>query len=194
IDPTPVVGVVGVIDCLDRRPPGIDLVNGGSLVMLGSPSSSLGGSRWCRELRGTLGGPLPALDLASHADLCSLVRRLAVEALELNVVGIHDISDGGLALALAELCCRSMLGVVVSGVASVAELFAELPARVVVCTNGPDESRVLAAASDAGVPAGVIGSAGGDRLVVEGLIDLPVADLRRLRSARLPDAAAQPAR
>src|SRR5207237_7172685 len=61
IDPTPVIGVVGLIDHLERRPPGVTLVEGGEILLLGGdgPATALGGSRWAVERRGHRGGPLP---------------------------------------------------------------------------------------------------------------------------------------
>ena len=98
--------------------------------------------------------------------------------------GVHDVSGGGLAVALAEMAVRSGIGCVGAGagadLAGHAELFSELPSRVLVATDRPDE--VLARAGAAGVPAAVLGRAGGDRLVVDGLVDLPLAEVRRARA------------
>jgi phosphoribosylformylglycinamidine synthase len=191
IDPTPVVGTVGLIDRLDRRPAAITLVDGGSLILLGSRSSSLAGSRWARQLRGVTGGVLSPLDLELHARLLLLVQRLVGgdlsakgDAAVLN--GIHDVSDGGLAVCLAELACASGVGLRVHGIDAHAELFCESPSRVVVCTREPDV--VLQAAEEAAVPAVVIGVSGGDRLVAEGLVDLELEVVRRARAVRVPRA------
>ncbi|MHB8593598.1 MAG: AIR synthase-related protein, partial [Acidimicrobiales bacterium] len=184
IDPTPVVAVLGVIDSLDRRPPGVGFAPGGSIVLLGATDASLAGSRWAFERRGHRGGVLPALDLAAHARLLVLVAELV--ATDGLVSGIHDVSGGGLGVALAECAVRSGVGAVVSGVAGHAALFSESPGRVVLCTGRPDE--VLGAARPAGVPAAVVGTAGGDLLVVDGLVDLAVADMVVTWRTALPDA------
>ncbi len=194
IDPTPVVGLVGLIDRLERRPPGIDLAEGATLVLLGARSDALGGSRFAAERMKEPAGPLPGLDVVAHLELCAFVRLLASErAGELAVVGLHDVSDGGLALCLAEMCDRSAMGAVVGreAVSSPAELFSEAPSRVVVATA--DGAGLLEAAGAAGVPATVLGTAGGDDLVVEGLLRLGVAELHRARSGRLAEAAAHAA-
>ncbi len=191
IFPTPVVGIVGVIDDLSERPPGIGLTSGSTLVLLGEPSSALGGSRWCLDVLREQGGPLAPLDLVAHVELCELVRSLAAErSHELGVVGIHDVADGGLALCLAEMCAASGVGATTSpgAVTTPAEVFSEAPSRVMVATLEPEA--VLRAAAGAGVPARVLGQGGGDRLVVAGLLDLSVEDLVAARSERLPDAAA----
>jgi phosphoribosylformylglycinamidine synthase len=191
IDPTPVVGLVGVIDELPARPPGIGLGAGDTLVLVGvvPVPDALGGSRWCRELRGEVTGRLPSLDLELHARVCDVARELAgaTGALSAGVSGLHDVSDGGLALCLAELCCSSGIGASVAGIANPAALFNEAPSRLVVAASDPAAVLVLAAAH--GVPATVIGLAGGECLVVEGLLDLSVAEIVSVRSGRLSEAA-----
>lgn len=75
IDPTPVVGMLGVVDSLERRPPGPKLVDGGRLVLIGATDPELGGSAWARQ-RGVTGGRLPGLDLALHTRVAGVVRKL----------------------------------------------------------------------------------------------------------------------
>jgi phosphoribosylformylglycinamidine synthase len=91
-----------------------------------------------------------------------------------------------LALALAEGAVRSGVGCTVDGIDGVAELFSESPSRAVLGTERPDE--VLAAAEAAGIPARVIGAAGGDGVVVAGLLDLAVSDAADAWRRALPDA------
>ena len=191
IEPTPVVATLGLIDELRRRPPAIGLAEGGTLVLLGPRSASLAGSRWAREVRRFTGGRLPALDLELHRRLLSLVARLVSEWEDPLLEGIHDVSAGGLAVCLAELACsrEEPVGLRVAGIAGVGELFSEAPSRVVVCTYRPAD--VTAAANAAGIDAAELGTAGGDRLVVEGLVDLPlsaVVEARRGRFAALDPA------
>ena len=125
IDPTPVVGVVGVIERLERRPPGVAAPAGETLVLLGETVPLLAGSRWARELHGETGGRLAPLDLEAHRRLCDTVRELVVAGSESRrrgragaqerrrhsrprrprpgappVTAVHDVSDGGLALCL----------------------------------------------------------------------------------------------
>jgi phosphoribosylformylglycinamidine synthase II len=184
IDPSPVVGVLGLVDRLDRRPPGVRLVEGGVLVALGAETRSLAGSRWAWE-RGHRSGPAPELDLAAHAALAGLVRSLVVED---RVTGVHDAADG-LGVCLAEMAVRSGLGfeVAVEG-ADHAWLFAESASRVVACVAPDGVADVLAAAEAAGVPAQRIGAVAGDRLLVEGLLDVPVAEATAAWKGRLPEA------
>jgi phosphoribosylformylglycinamidine synthase II len=187
IDPTPIVGVVGLVDRVERRPPGVGFVDGGQLVLVGPTVPALGGSLWARA-HGRPGGALPPLDLALHARLLELVRDMAVDGL----AGIHDVSDGGLGVCLAEMAVRSGVGFSVGGVPTHAELFSESPSRVVVCVAG-DVDEVLERARAADVPAAVLGRAGGDRLVVEGLVDVALDDAVGAWRGAIPAALGTPA-
>ncbi len=186
IDPTPIVAVLGVIDALVRRPPGVGLGAGGSLLLLGADGGvSLGGSRWAAERAGARGGPLPPLDLALHARLLALVAAL-VASEEGAVLGVHDVADGGLAVALAEMAVASSLGFRVAGLAGPEELWTEAPSRAVVCTAAP--AVVTARAAAAGVPVRALGSVGGDRLVVDGLLDVGLASAVAAYRGAIPSA------
>jgi phosphoribosylformylglycinamidine synthase len=127
------------------------------------------------------------VDFGAHAALCAFVAALVAEQVSgagagtdadvasAPLVGaVHDVSGGGLAVALAEMAAAAGTGCVL-GPADPAELFTELPSRFVLASARPDE---LAARADAlGIPNAVLGRAGGDRFVLEGLVDLPVAAL-----------------
>jgi phosphoribosylformylglycinamidine synthase len=186
IDPTPVVAVLGLIESLDRRPPGVRFVAGGQLLLLGAPATELGGgSLWALQRHGFRGGRLPALDLVAHVDLVQLVTALVAEGL---VDGIHDVSEGGLGVALAEMAVRSGIGCSVFGVAGAGALFSEAPSRVVVCVAPERAAEVARRADAAGVPVTELGEAGGDRIVVQGLVNVPVADARAAAEGAIPNA------
>lgn len=172
IDPTPVVGMLGVVDRLDRRPPGVGLVENGRLLLLGVTQPEVAGSRWARA-RGSRGGRLPALDVALHLQVAEVVRALVAGGL---LRGVHDVSGGGLGVALAEMAVRSGMGVSVARIADAHELFSESPSRVVVCVEPEMLGTVEAVCADAGVPVSRIGVAGGDRISVKGLVDIALSD------------------
>jgi phosphoribosylformylglycinamidine (FGAM) synthase-like enzyme len=149
---------------------------------------SLAGSRWAVQLKRHRNGTLPPIDLIGHGRLVEFVAGLVAEGVAGGdglIDGIHDVSGGGLGVALAELAVRSGIGVQVSGVADHHELFTEAPSRVIVCTTRSHD--LLSRAADAGVGFRVLGSAGGDRIVVDGLVDLEVAEASATWQGRLPD-------
>ncbi len=172
IDPTPVVTALGMIDHLERRPPGVTLVPDGALFLLGPRSSDLGGSRWAAGRQGGRPtGVLAPLDLAAHRGVCRLVRDLVAAGL---VAGVHDVADGGLAVCLAELVAGSGIGAEVDGLDGHGELFGEAASRMVLCVHSEDSDEVTRRAAEAGVALATIGRAGGVRLVVDELVDLAV--------------------
>jgi phosphoribosylformylglycinamidine synthase len=179
-----VVAVLGVIDRLERRPPGRALVPGSTLVLLGRTEATVAGSRWASERRGRADGALPTLDFDVHTRLLALVA--AVIAEPGLATSVHDVSSGGLALALTECAMAGAIGCVVDGVDGVAALFSESPSRVVLGTSRPDD--VLASAAQAGVDARVLGTTGGDNVAVDGLLDVPVAVAVDVWRRAIPDA------
>ena len=186
IDPTPVVAVLGLIDRLDRRPPGVSLKVGHVLLELGpsgigpvgagaGAGAGLAGSRWAAE-HGHRNGTLPPLDLVLHRRLLELVTATVAMG---RLTGIHDVGDGGLGVCLAELALHSQVGLSVDAVDGHGQLFGEAPSRVVVCVAPDGVDEITAAADGAGVPWRRLGQAGGDRIVIAGpagvLVDLDLA-------------------
>ena len=205
IDPTPVIGVLGVIDFLQRRPPGAGLVPGGRLALVGGDlgpdrgdggdrgdgdrdprAPSLAGSRWADQVHGHRGGRLPGLDYERHAAVCQLVRSLVDEGL---LAGVHDVADGGLAVTLAEMAIRSGTGLDVElRGGGHAELFSEAPSRAVACVEPAHLAAVEERAAAEGVRITDLGVAGGDRLVVSGLVDLSLDEAEHAWRRAVPDA------
>ncbi|HVA44300.1 MAG TPA: phosphoribosylformylglycinamidine synthase subunit PurL [Acidimicrobiales bacterium] len=184
IDPTPVVAVLGLVPTLERRPPVVGVVEDHSIVLLGSREGSrsagaLDGSAWAAR-RGHRRGTLVPVDYEAHAALLGLVAGLVVDG---ALSGLHDISDGGIALALAEMAVASGVGASIGGVRDHAELWSEAPSRVLACT--PDPLGVLERAEAAGVPGLVLGSAGGARIAVEGLLELSLVEAMGAWRSRL---------
>jgi phosphoribosylformylglycinamidine (FGAM) synthase-like enzyme len=105
------------------------------------------------------------------------------------VHAVHDVSGGGLAVALAEMAVAASTGCSVD-IDDAAELFTELPSRFVVATGRPDD--LCARAAQLGVPAAVLGHATGDRVTVGTLLDLPVGELSRAHEGNLALALGEP--
>jgi phosphoribosylformylglycinamidine synthase len=187
IDPTPVVGMLGLVDDLSRRPPGVGLVDGGRLLLLGVTQPELSGSAWAWR-QGHRHGRLPLVDLEMHTRVASVVRRLVQGDL---LQGAHDVSSGGVGIALAEMAVRSGVGFTAARIHDHAALFSESAGRVVLCVAPDLVPAVLNVCDDAGVPVDRIGAAGGDRLRIKDLFDVGLDDATDAWRRRLPDGLGQ---
>jgi phosphoribosylformylglycinamidine synthase len=184
IDPTPVVATLGLIDDLAVRPPGVALHDGGRLLLVGEAPVSLDGSSWAWD-RGAHGGSLPALDLDVIATTLGVVRELVADGL---VFGAHDVSGGGVAVALAEMAVRSGVGFRVARLADHRDLFGESVGRVVLCVAAERAREVLDRCEAHGVACVQLGAAMGDRLQVKDLLDVALSDATEAWRERLPRA------
>jgi phosphoribosylformylglycinamidine synthase II len=197
IHPTPIVGVLGLLEDATAAVPAGFPRPGLEVWLLGVTLVELGGSVWQRLTAGRLEGAPPALDLAAEAALHRLLADLAGRRL---LAGAHDLSDGGLALALAESALAAGVGATVqlpevtaADPPPLAALVSESACRVLVAAAPEAAAELAALAAAAGVPATRLGTTGGDRLVVPGLLDLPLTRLRDAYEGALPRALGEPA-
>jgi phosphoribosylformylglycinamidine synthase subunit PurL len=144
IFPTPVVGVLGVIDDVARRIPSGWQDEGDNIYLLGVTREELDGSAWAGTIHGHLGGLPPEVDLAREKDLAALIHAGSIESL---IASAHDLADGGLAQALAESVMRFGVGARVwlteimerDGVDATTALFSESTGRVLVSVPREDD-------------------------------------------------------
>ncbi|MBZ5738347.1 phosphoribosylformylglycinamidine synthase subunit PurL [Nocardioides mangrovi] len=184
--PTPVVAVLGVVDDVTRRTPSAWSAPGERVFLLGDTREELSGSEWAHVVHGHLGGLPPTLDLEAERSLAQLLHA-GVGLL----TSAHDLSDGGLAQALAEGSMRHSVGVSVSvGDDAFVALFSESTARVLVTVTDGDAERLVELAQEHGVPITSLGVTGGDALSVDGVLDIPLDELRAAWTATLPAALA----
>ncbi len=170
IDPTPVVGVIGLIDDLHDAPPSPRLNDADTIVVLGETRPELGGSAWA-TMHGLRDGAPPEADLEVALRLHNLVSTLVSERVP---SGVHDCSDGGLAVALTEMAINGEVGFEVT-VGNALACFSESTSRVVLSVSAEHLAVVTARAEAAGVVVEVVGVAGGDRLVATGAFDVSLA-------------------
>ncbi len=158
--PTPVIGMVGLIDSLTHITRSQFQTEGDSIVLLGAPTSELGGSEYLARIHGVVAGAPPACDLEGERALIEAL----LEAIQSGVVrSAHDCADGGLAVALAECCIMdrgAQYGATVDlthwkELPARALLFGEAQGRVIVSTSMPET--VLGVARKHNVPSRVIG-------------------------------------
>jgi phosphoribosylformylglycinamidine synthase len=191
IYPTPVIGVVGLLEHTDRLVTRRFQSAGDVVVLLGVGRGELGGSEYLKLVHGIVRGAPPTLDLEAERTLQTLLVELADARL---VRSAHDCSDGGLAVTLAECCFDTegigadvaIEGVTVAHPAAInraAALFGESASRVVISTAPETASEVVRRAAAAGVPARVIGRTGGRalRIAVGGdmAVDVTLAEAER---------------
>jgi len=184
IDPTPVVATLGIIDSLDRRPPGVGLVEGGRLLLMGSTVRELSGSTWARSM-GHRSGSLPEVDLAAAANVAGVLRELVNDGL---VAGAHDVSAGGIGLAIAEMAVKSGIGVRCARIADHVELLSESVGRAIVCVEADRAREVIDRCEAHGVPVVQLGAAMGDRIAVKDLFDVALSDATAAWRDRIPNA------
>jgi phosphoribosylformylglycinamidine synthase II len=190
--PTPVIGVVGLLESADRVLSRRFGAAGDAIVLLGEGRGELGGSEYLKVVHGLVRGVPPELDLARERSLQELIASLANERM---IRSAHDCSDGGLAVALAECCFDTgSIGADVSiGPCQVAKdqtlnaaaaLFGESPTRAVVSALPEHAAGILERAAAAHVPARVIGRTGGNqvRISIDGrlAIGLSVDEAERV--------------
>ncbi len=149
--PTPVIGVLGVIDDVRRRiPTGVGGA-GDEVWLLGETHDEFGGSQWAHEVHGHLGGRPPTVDLAREQAIGTVLAAASRDGL---VSAAHDLSDGGLAQALVEACLSSGAGARVNLPAQLdpfVALFSESSARVLLGVPTATASRVAQLCTDHGV-------------------------------------------
>ena len=198
INPTPVVGVLGVIDDVTRRTPMSFEVDGELIYLLGITRDEFGGSEWAHEVHGHLGGRPPVVDLDAERRLAEILIAGSREGI---ISAAHDISDGGLIITLVEMALRHNVGAVVDLPASIdpfVALFSESTARAVVVVPVSEELRFtqLCAAQDLSAQRiGVVDSQlavaagfpeGTQVLEVSSLFAVPLEELRAASQATLP--------
>jgi phosphoribosylformylglycinamidine synthase II len=177
IDPTPTVGMVGLLADISCAVGSHFQATGDAILLLGSTEGHLGGSAYWAEVLDTVAGHPPAIDLVAERALHDLLIEAAAAKL---LRSAHDLSDGGLAVALAECCiggpwATATLGAMVdldddraAGVTDVGWLFGEDAGRVVVSARATDIASIEQLAKAHGVPCRTIGSVagpGGDLVV-----------------------------
>ena len=185
--PTPVVGVLGVIDDVHTHLSHALPADGLTLIVLGQTKAEFDGSEWAHVVHAHLGGQPPQPDLEAEANLAEVLITAANQGL---VSAAHDISDGGLAQAVVEMCLRGNRGATLNLTGDAfTQLWSESVARALVALTAEQAAELLALALQHGVPAEVIGTSGGTSFVVnapEVTFSIAVDQLREVHTATLP--------
>ncbi len=165
--PTPVVGMVGLLDDIDHATTLGFKHEGDLVVLLGESKDELGGSEYLKVMHGLEVGLPPQLDLAVEKRLQSLT----LDAIKSGMIhSAHDCSEGGLLVALAESCISGGLGAeiqVEDQLPLSSSLFGETHSRIVVSVSAERVQELVDLAVQLGVPATILGRVGGDRVTVQ---------------------------
>jgi phosphoribosylformylglycinamidine synthase len=193
VQPAPTIGGVGLIDDLAHMA-GLALSEADDVVLLiGETRGHLGQSLYLREICGLEAGPPPPVDLAKERRHGDFVREVIIDGL---VDACHDVSDGGLLVALAEMALAGDVGVEIEiaegGPALNAMLFGEDQGRYLLALPETSAAAVLQRAADANIPAQRLGLSGGKGLTVNGVHTISVAELRHAHAGWLPEYMASP--
>ncbi|WP_194786818.1 phosphoribosylformylglycinamidine synthase subunit PurL [Mycobacteroides abscessus] len=187
--PTPVVGVLGVIDDVNRRiPTGFGTEPGETLILLGDTADEFDGSIWAQVAHDHLGGTPPEVDLAREQLLAQVLTAASRDGL---VSAAHDLSEGGLIQAVVESAlagetgCRLLLP---EGADPFVALFSESAGRVLVAVPRTEESRFMSMCEARQLPAVRIGvvDQGSDSVEVQGQFSVTLAELREIHEGVLP--------
>jgi phosphoribosylformylglycinamidine synthase len=182
--PTPTIGGLGVLEDAGAAV-GLALPPGCQLVLIGASAGHLGQSLWLREVAGREEGAPPPVDLAAERRNGDFVRELILGG---RVRACHDVSDGGLLVAVAEMALAgtvgARLGPAPEGMAAHAFWFGEDQARYLLAVTEAGE--IIAAARVDGVPAALIGVSGGGDLTLPGGDTISLAELRTVHARFLP--------
>ncbi|MFB4193030.1 phosphoribosylformylglycinamidine synthase subunit PurL [Streptomyces carpaticus] len=186
IHPTPVVGVLGVIDDVTRRTPHAFREAGQLVYLLGDTREEFGGSAWSQVIHNHLGGLPPQVDLERERLLAEILISASRDGM---IDAAHDLSDGGLIQAVTESAVAGGVGVrlvVPDGLDAFTFLFSESAGRAIVAVPRSEETRFTDMCAARGLPATRVGVIDGEAIEVQGEFGIPLAELREAREATLP--------
>jgi phosphoribosylformylglycinamidine synthase len=185
IHPTPTIGMVGLLDNIDRVVTPWFKTAGDAVVLLGRTRDELGGSEYLKCVHGLTRGTPPWIDLK----LESAVQNCCLDAIDAAILSsAHDVADGGLAVALAEGCIggpEKPLGVRIEThemIRADALLFSESQSRIVVSLKEENLDRLKDIAARYNVPLQTIGTVGGTRFMIQPLLQVAVEELKTIWS------------
>jgi phosphoribosylformylglycinamidine synthase len=184
--PTPVIGMVGVIEHIDHITTIDFKAEGHDIFLIGDCKDEMGGTEYLKTVHGKITGRIPEVYLEHHKNTINMMLELIKAGV---VLSAQDVSDGGLAVALAECCFVNGIGADVtieSDIRPDSLLFGETQSRVIFTAEQHNKEKVWEIYGRFGVPVRLIGQTGGKQLKINGLIDMPVKDLRDIYENAIP--------
>lgn len=184
--PTPVIGMVGILEDVRKRLTSSFKDGGDVIALIGENRGELGGSEYLKTIHNRVAGPIPEIAPEKVRDIISVLVELANKEL---IESAHDISDGGLAVALAESCFENEIGAEVkikSGLRDDALLFGESRPLVIISFDSANIDDISSICNKNGVLFEEIGKTGGDELVINNLVKCSVLELKDIYESAIP--------
>ncbi|ADL13795.1 phosphoribosylformylglycinamidine synthase subunit PurL [Acetohalobium arabaticum] len=176
--PTPIVGMVGLLEDLDQATTADFKDEGDVILLLGETKAELGASEYLNAIHNLEKGRVPELDL----ELEKSVQQTCLQAIKDDLVkSAHDCADGGLAVAVAESCIAGEIGaeIEVESELSTAELlFSESQSRILISATKEDVAEINEIAADYDVPVTELGQVTGDRLAINNAVNLKIGEMK----------------
>lgn len=186
--PTPVIGMLGFIEDIEKQATTMSFKEAGDLIFyVGPDRKGLDGTEYLNCIYQRVAGDAPLLDLDFELKIQGIIRNVIKEGL---ITAAHDISDGGLAVALAEMSfgnligCRADISPLDGTTPEV--LFSEAQSGILLTARPADKEKLTSILVDAGIPTYEIGVVRGDRLIIEDKVNLPVIQLRDIYESIIP--------
>lgn len=190
IFPSPIIGMLGLIEDVENHTttPGLKS-EGDVLIYIGADRKGLGATEYLKVIHSKTAGDSPELDIKFEVKL----QEALLDAIKSGfITAAHDISDGGLAIALAEMCIFGKIGANVDvadlGGTTHEVLFSEAQSGVVVSVSASDVDQAMTHFEKAGIPAFNLGAAGGSTLSIDGLGALDVEEMAGIHDSVIPNA------
>jgi len=190
IFPSPIIGMLGLIEDVENHTTTPELkTEGDVLIYIGATRKGLGASEYLKVVHGLTTGDSPELDIDFEVKL----QNALLNAIQSGLISAaHDISDGGLAITLAEMCIFGKMGATVNlsaiGGNTHDVLFSEAQSGVIVSISTPKLDEVMTHFKNAGVPAYELGKAGGSELSISGLDALNVVEMATIHDSVISNA------
>ncbi len=180
--PTPAIGAVGLLKDVHRMATIAFKREGDHIILIGETRGALGQSIYLREIEGKEEGACPPVDLATEKQHASFIREMIAAGADT----VHDISDGGLLVAIAEMALAGNIGAALDCKADIPFLYGEDQARYVLALPEKAAQTLISQAKASGIPAALLGRTGGDKIALKGAGEIPLAELKKAHEGWFP--------
>lgn len=190
IFPTPVIGMLGIIEDVEKHRTTPEFKNDGEVIIyIGADRKGLGATEYLKVIHELTTGDAPELDIPFEVNLQQALLAAIKKGL---ITAAHDISDGGLATTLAEMAIFSGKGAKISfdklSGNVIENLFSEAQSGIVITVKAEEVTKVLAFFQDKKVPTYLLGTVSGDTLSIENIAELAVSEMKNIYESAIPNA------